>query len=367
MQRKSTDVIIVGKGIAGLTMSILLKREGIKHILLDRMSTQKKPALSETLPPSALMLLNNLNLLGLFEKSSSKTFGYHSLWGNEQIVNNNFFFHNPFKHGLKLKKEKLLKDMGKKVEEVVMPFNTISNVDTSGKDVVLNVRSEGESIQLSGKFIIDATGRNRAIVKQLNIPIETRDHLVAFTAHVPRVKHEKLRYKVYVESFNNGWGIVSSLNKSTNVVTIFTEKGNGIQKSLTDFSNWKDILKNTQMLKELVSGETKHKVTGGDANSSKPVQVAGQKWLAIGDAAMGFDPLSSHGVSNSIYCAQQAAKTISNVLKTGDESHLLAYDQTLSMIFDAYWDHKTKLYAAEKRWESRSFWQAMQPNLQTAS
>lgn len=366
MRRKSTDVIIVGKGIAGLTLSILLKRAGVEHVLLDRSNAQKKPALSETLPPSALMLLNNLDLLELFKQSSSKTFGYHSMWGNEQIVNNNFFFHNPYKHGLKLKKAKLLKELTKKVEESTLSFDAIKRIDTSGKGVEITVKNEGELIQLNGKFVVDATGRNRAIVKQLNVPIETRDHLVAFTAHVPRIKHEKLKHNVFVESFDNGWGIVSSLNKSTNVVTIFTEKGNEIQKSLKDFSNWKEILKNTKILKDLVNGEAKHKVTGGDANSSKPVKVTGQNWLAIGDAAMGFDPLSSHGVSNSIYCAQQAAKTLSNVLESADQSQLLAYDQSLTLIFDAYWEHKTKLYASEKRWKSNSFWEAMQPKLQTA-
>ena len=72
-----TDVIIVGSGIAGLVLSVLLKRKQIPHVVLDRVHKQKVMALAETLPPSAMPFLEELELLSLFQEAAiRKTYGY---------------------------------------------------------------------------------------------------------------------------------------------------------------------------------------------------------------------------------------------------------------------------------------------------
>ena len=67
-----TEVIVAGRGIAGLVVSLLLKRKGIPHLVLDRRTSRKQLALGETLPPSALPLLQSLGLLDLFENKTKK-------------------------------------------------------------------------------------------------------------------------------------------------------------------------------------------------------------------------------------------------------------------------------------------------------
>ena len=79
-----TEVVIFGKGIAGLILSFLLSRNNIKHVIIDRSGEVKTFGYGETLPPSALPLLPRLGLLQLFEENSyRKTFGYHSCWGSD--------------------------------------------------------------------------------------------------------------------------------------------------------------------------------------------------------------------------------------------------------------------------------------------
>ena len=76
-----TDVIILGKGIAALTLAALLQRKKIDYVIVDRLEERKQFAYGETLPPSAMPLLYQLDLLNLFEENSyRKTYGYHSCW-----------------------------------------------------------------------------------------------------------------------------------------------------------------------------------------------------------------------------------------------------------------------------------------------
>ncbi|MFT5778198.1 MAG: 2-polyprenyl-6-methoxyphenol hydroxylase-like FAD-dependent oxidoreductase, partial [Crocinitomicaceae bacterium] len=159
----NTKVVIVGKGIAGLVLSILLKRKGIDHVVLDRIEKKRKPALAETLPPSTLVLLETLELKELFERSSLKTFGYHSLWGTHQVTDNNFFFHNPYKYGLKIAKSILLSDLEKEAGTEVISFQHLLDINLGKNAVQVNLRQDNEELTVNGEILIDATGRNRAV------------------------------------------------------------------------------------------------------------------------------------------------------------------------------------------------------------
>ena len=357
MEIINTKVIIVGKGISGLILSILLKRKGIENVVLERREVKQKPSLGETLPPTTLSLLESLHLKELFEKSSFKTFGYHSMWGNNQVVDNNFFFHNPHKHGLKINKTLLINDLEQLTKEEIVSFDTLSKVkhDTSEK-VYVSVKQGRNMVGINGELLVDATGRNRAVLKKIGVDIEVYDDLLAHTCHLPYIKHAKLTHPVYVESFENGWGIVSSLDENTNSMTLFSEKGNSEFKKFNHYEGWKELLSNTHLLKDFLPDTYEGKIVGYQANSSKASEISGNNWLAIGDAAISFDPLSSHGISNAIYCCYLSSKMIESFFSKDLDEPLLKYENSLKQIFNTYLKHKSNLYAVEKRWENSSFW-----------
>ncbi|PHS04196.1 MAG: hypothetical protein COA88_14030 [Kordia sp.] len=346
----NTDVIIVGGGVSGLILSILLKEKNVDHVVLDRVEKRKTLEIPETLPPSALVLLESLNLLELFKKSSSKTFGYHSIWNSNILITDNFFDHNPYKYGLKLNKKELLNDLGELVRDHVIQFNHINEVDRSDKNVTVKVESNNTLQTINGRVIVDATGRNRAILKLLGVTTESFDNQVALSCHVPYFKHPKLIHRVFVESFENGWGIVSSLNEQINGITLYTQKGSSILPQLKDYRNWKELLSNTKLLKDFLTDDRNRKVVGGNANSSRASQVTGSNWLAIGDAAIAFDPVSSHGISNAIYCTYLASNAIESHVTNNTTSPFQNYDDTICQIFNEYLKQQSKLYDTDNRW-----------------
>jgi flavin-dependent dehydrogenase len=353
----TTDIIIAGKGIAGLVLSLLLEQKGIPHVLLGRTGEKKVLALGETLPPSALPLLQGLNLLEIFEANAlQKTHGYHSVWSSSTVFDNNFYFHHPYKYGLKINKQGLTSSIAQLQQKHLLHFDKQLHITATDKSITVSFESNQQPVTIRGKIIVDASGRNRSVLAALGIPTVEHDTLVAFSCHIARIKLPKLVHPVYVESFETGWGIVSAINEAENVITLFTNKGNAIQQQLQQYSNWPAILAGTTYLKDFLPATPNSKITGAKAGSSRAQAIAGKNWLAIGDAAIAFDPLSSHGITNAIYTAQKAATAIEAYLQNTGEAILKEYDDTLQTIFTQYNTTCRQLYSIEKRWPEAAFW-----------
>lgn len=346
-----TDVTILGKGFAGLILSLILKRKGVPHVLLDRQDKRPAVALGETLPPSALGLLASLDLLEIFEAHAlQKTYGYHSVWGAPRRVDNHFFHHNPYKYGLKLDRPRILAALQALVPGRVMAFEQLCEV-RPGRLVVTR---DGKQVRLNSKLLVDATGRKRALLKHLGVGAEARDDLIAFSCHQPRVKLASVVHGVLVEAFSAGWGIVSALDADTQVMSLYTRSGHAGASRLRDPAQWEAVLAGTHLLKQYwTKGD--FRVRGGDANSSRAIRMTGADWLAVGDAAMAYDPLSSHGISNAIYGATRAGEAIVAHL-AGAKGKLEAYEALLGRIFETYLGQQVQLYRQEKRWPDSAFW-----------
>lgn len=352
-----TDVIVAGRGIAGLVVSLLLKRKGIPHLLLDRRPARKQLALGETLPPSALPLLQSHGLLGLFEDNSlHKTRGYHAAWGSTAIADHNFFFHSPFQHGLKIDKQSVEQDLERLTSENILRFEKMTAIRLAEQGVTVELQSDQGAIVLKGRCLVEATGRNRAILKLLGIASEEYDQLTAYSCHLPRREHPKITHSVFVESFEHGWGIVSRLSDAVQVMSLFSRRRVGIHKELKDYSSWPAILSGTLVLRDFLSAEADIRVVGRDAGSSRAAQLAGKCWLATGDAAIAFDPLSSHGITTAVYTASRAVEAIALHLADQDEKHFQEYAKSLSAIFATYLGTRHELYQRERRWPGAAFW-----------
>lgn len=349
--------MIIGKGITGLVMSFLLTKKEIPHLLLAREEKLKLPALGETLPPSALPLLTSLGLMDLFEESAiQRTTGYHSSWGNERVTDHNFFANRPFQYGLKLNKEKLLEALGKLLQDQIYPFKRLSSVTEEAKGMSVSL---DDGTQLKARFVVDATGRKRVIGKALGIAEIDHDHLMAFSSHLPKIRIPGLPHGVFVESFESGWGIVSELSEQNSVMTLYTTRSHEAKPDFMNYDQWPRLLKDTEYLKSFLSPSENVKVMGGNANTSRLAACAGKNWLAIGDAAMAFDPLSSHGITSGLYTANQAALAIEKGLEHTDSRGLETYADLLEKVFGGYLQQKGQLYGQEKRWQSAPFWEEM--------
>ena len=92
-----------------------------------------------------------------------------------------------------------------------------------------------------------------------------------------------------------------------------------------------------------------------DASSGCLDHFVGKQWLAVGDAALSFDPLSSQGIANALYTGIQAGQAITAALN-GNPAAPTAYARHLGDIYQAYLQNRQYYYGLENRWAERPFW-----------
>jgi flavin-dependent dehydrogenase len=91
------------------------------------------------------------------------------------------------------------------------------------------------------------------------------------------------------------------------------------------------------------------------AHTSWIEAAAGPGWLAVGDAALACDPLSSQGLFNALYSALMAANALRRAL-AGDADALADYQRTIARVVDAHRDNLAAYYSMESRWPTLPFW-----------
>jgi flavin-dependent dehydrogenase len=89
-------------------------------------------------------------------------------------------------------------------------------------------------------------------------------------------------------------------------------------------------------------------------------KVGGDRWLAVGDAASCFDPISSQGIHKALSDGGRAGKAIAAYFR-GDGRRLVEYESAISSRFQEYVRIRQYFYGLEKRWPASSFWMKRQP------
>ena len=83
--------------------------------------------------------------------------------------------------------------------------------------------------------------------------------------------------------------------------------------------------------------------------------ITGPGWVAAGDAAAGFDPLSSMGIGYALASGIQAARVASSTL-AGDGDHARLFAADIARHYQAYLERRRAWYLVEKRWQDSPFW-----------
>jgi flavin-dependent dehydrogenase len=92
------------------------------------------------------------------------------------------------------------------------------------------------------------------------------------------------------------------------------------------------------------------------ANSSRLDCVSGRSWLAVGDAAMAFDPLSSQGLTRALASGIRAGEALNGCF-AGDPAAMCKYDIEANDVFREYSRLRAVYYGREQRWPQSVFWQ----------
>jgi flavin-dependent dehydrogenase len=91
------------------------------------------------------------------------------------------------------------------------------------------------------------------------------------------------------------------------------------------------------------------------AHSGCVERGVGKGWIAVGDALMGWDPLTSSGISGALSDGLAAAPAIIDMLEGGRDG-ARAYAERANAVFGRYLMERLQRYGAESRWRQSAFW-----------
>ena len=353
------DVVIVGAGPAGAATAINLAP--FQRVVLVERRVDVVARVGESLVPAARRLFSDMGLLEQFlAEEHEPWYCNRSVWGRLEPEEKDFL-RDPDGPGWHLDRRRfelwLREAACERGAELLTPA-TLDHLESQDKRWLVRLRTDDEPIELSARFIIDAGGQSAPVARKLGLRPTVHRSLVCCWMY-GRDQAAGGRGLTYVEAVRDGWFYTAPIPEGRRILSFHTDadlplaraisKPNGLIEWLEEANGLASLLADVGFVPDGESSVT-------SVRSAVLEPAAGESWLAVGDAAMSFDPLSSQGLFNALFTGLAAAEATDSYLR-GDQSSLVQYQQTTRAIFDAYKSKLEAVYAAEKRWPDAPFWQ----------
>jgi flavin-dependent dehydrogenase len=214
-----------------------------------------------------------------------------------------------------------------------------------------------DGAELSARFVVDATGRRAAFARRMGARSFVLDRLAGFARFFAMENEPRLG--TLIEAFPEGWWY-TALAGGHRIVTCMTDSDIAQRLLLSEQDSWLRLLAETCWISSSVSsGSLNGAYMTRIASSQRIDPVCGEGWLAVGDSASAFDPLSSQGIVKSLRSGVFASYAIADWLKA-DTRGLARYEQFVRREFVGYRRAHAKYCAREGRWPDSCFWRRRQ-------
>lgn len=362
MTRMRFDFAVIGAGPAGSAAAHILAAAGCRVLLVDQTAPDQFK-IGESLIPAARNLLGDLGLLDRFLADGHlPSHGHASTWGSTRVHSVDFI-RSPHGNGWHLDRARfdaLLRSMA--VDSGAVSRFSTQLVDferTASGDWALALRGAQGDERVECQWLLDGTGRSHLIARHLGIPRRYADRLIAFYARFrPQNGHTDTDSLSFVEAVPEGWWYTARLPSNQRIVMFVTDADAPPARPARTQAGFSALLAQTHHLQGKLAPSS-HAITekprGADARSARLERFHGEGWLALGDAALSFDPLSSQGIYTALYGGIKAAKALLE-WHSGDRTALERYDTALTSVYTHFLINRHTYYQYERRWPDNTFW-----------
>lgn len=358
-----TDVAIIGGGPAGAATALALKGAGRTVVIIERLDSIR-PRVGETLPPGARLPLESLDLWPEFVNDGHMpSVGNRSAWGSDDLVDRDFIF-SPYGSGWHLDRQRfdqMLQDAAVAAGVILIRRTSLTNFESlPGEGWRLQLNGPAGSSSVTTRFVVDASGRSAVFAQHHGIKRHLLDRMVGVAGWLEAGSEGPTRDRfTLVEAVESGWWYSALMPDGKLVVVYLTDADLASQRKLRSQDNWLALLRQTRHTWRRVESHG-YRLNGPTeivaANSSFLDEVTGDSWLAVGDAAAAYDPLSSQGILTALETGLNAAPAI-NACLNGDQGALQEYAAYSKRISIDYLSSHLAYYAIERRWPHSTFWE----------
>jgi flavin-dependent dehydrogenase len=321
---KSFDIAVAGGGPAGAVTALCLARRGIRVALFEATGFDTD-RFGETLPPEINPLLHSLDLWEPFSALGSlEAPGILSSWGSASPTFQDFISNA---HG-----------SGWHVDRNRFDAMLCREAERAGAELFLNCRVPQ---QLPAGYLVDASGRTGLRTEDEH-RYDKDDALIAIALRLDGAAQD---LRTIVETTSHGWWYSAPVSSTQVMAMFFTDpdiyaaEGIVVGDQLEHAPFTCARLASTR----IASSRVLH------ATSACRRKIFDSNWLAVGDSASSYDPLSGRGIVKAFRHGVEAARAIA-------EGSTEAYSAMVQHEFKEYVRQRRMYYAGEHRWPESIFW-----------
>ncbi|MDJ0822475.1 MAG: tryptophan 7-halogenase [Paracoccaceae bacterium] len=352
---------MLGVGVAGIAAALALKQTGLDVCLIGE-AVGNGPKVGEYLPASVLRPLRALGFSGLDailgEQDVLPSTAKMSAWGSEtwayqdslrdpegggwHILRHRFeqqLMHHAQSRGVEIHRAKLLE------------------LKDNGAEYRVRAVGDGGEITVQSPRLIDATGRKAWLVRRLAGAPKQTNIQMAVIAWIKDPRPTVARV-TSVKSVKNGWWYTAPLPEQQRVVA-FHGLADSVSQLYKSPDRFLDQARGDGLKDHLPDrAEFIAPLQSCDASVRLSPKIAGKRWLAIGDAALSFDPLSSQGLHFAFYSALKACDAICEASRSETRrlQAMEVYCRQVSDVFKSNQRTRFMFYNQEHRFRDEPYW-----------
>ncbi len=347
-----SDVVLIGGGPAGAACAFALARGGARCILLERSPSPGWKA-GEVIDARVQAPLREL---GVWEELASRGYlrsaGTISAWGPE--VEEKSAAASPYGGSFLVDRadlESMLLGAAARAGALVLQGTQAQAVERAGSEWLIHVRRGSETPRvLRTPLLIEAMGRGRSFTgtgERVRV-----DSLAALMAYPPADPVPDLRFAI--EAVPGGWWYAAALPRGRAVLAFMTDADLLPAGSAEREQFFLQQLERSPLMRSRFSPASLTGLRVAPAMSAIRRTLSGDGWVALGDAAATYDPLTGTGVTVALSKGLALARLL---LSEPGTAAFARYAEAERAAFDDYLKVRRSIYQGEPRWPDAPFWQ----------
>ena len=361
-----TEVVVIGGGPAGAATALTLARRGVSVLVLER-GDGSGSRVGECLAPSAMTLLHRLGVYdAVLATRPLPSHANRSSWGGDGSLAEHSFLHDPYGPGWHLDRPAFnaaLLAAAEGAGAVCRRHAMVRRAERGpGGRWLLHVEDRMGQHRVAADLVVDAGGRRAGFAARQGARRLAVDRLVAVAATLQPAATPLRDSTTLVEAAENGWWYSALLADGRLAAIFFSDPDLLAATGAWRRDAWFALLGASRHTRARTAEHGYELVAAPRvvaASSSCLTPIAGDRWLAAGDAAATYDPLSSHGIASALAAGYRAAAAVADYLG-GDARALGAYAEGIVRGYVRYLWMWQAYYAEERRWPSAPFWRRRQ-------
>ena len=321
-----TDVAVIGGGPAGSTLAGLLAGDGYSVVVLEKES-HPRFHIGESLLPHNMKILRELGLserlaeLGVFKPGADFTSDAEEEVCHQIRFDEALDVPEGCGHAWQVRRsefDQMLFEYAGERGARQFEGARVRRVDLDGaergREPSLTVAYDGREQAMRARFVVDASGRDAVLARQLGLQRRNRQHATAaLYGHFRRVprREGEAAGNISIYWFAHGWIWMIPLADGVMSVGAVCDpdylRGRGRDVEAFFFDT---IALNPHAAARMRGAERISAITATGNYSYFSRRLTGPRWLLAGDAGMFVDPVFSSGVFFAMYSARLGADIV---------------------------------------------------------